>query len=313
MLVQGGGRRAQRGARQRAAAVQHFLANRHADAFLELEAHQRHGTIEGVGGLVHVSSAEQRHDFDEQLWKREPRHGAGGAGEEFLEEEHAAQPAEDADRDVAGRLDDARRLEGRRRILQLDRARARNLPGDSRQQRRLHGESGNGRVVLDDYFDIDRICQRLVMTNDRLRVELGHPRRAHHDGRGARGQRVPAMRDTGPCPFRCRAGHDANAAPHLLHRHLEHPATLGIVQARDLARDPKRGDPVHTGVNEQIDDPPEAGFIDVAARQERRREDGIHALKLHGNSRPSLSELPFDSKRPSRHERVREHPSRRDC
>src|SRR5262245_49870242 len=85
------------GVRDRAAASQHFLADRHPDPFLELEAHQRHALIEDVSGLVHGPRAEEGHDLHEDGGKREAGHRAGAAGHQLFEQEHAAQPAEDGD------------------------------------------------------------------------------------------------------------------------------------------------------------------------------------------------------------------------
>ena len=79
-------------------------------------------------------------------------------------------------------LEDARRLERRRRILELDRPRARDLLGDPRQEPRLHRVAGDRRIVLDDDFDVDRLGKGVKMPQDRVRIQLRHARRADHDG-----------------------------------------------------------------------------------------------------------------------------------
>ena len=47
----------------RSAAAEHFLPDRHPDAFLKFEPHQRHLGVEDVGGAVDVPAAEQRHNL----------------------------------------------------------------------------------------------------------------------------------------------------------------------------------------------------------------------------------------------------------
>ena len=61
-LVERGRGRAGRRARQRAAAMQYFLANRHPDPFLKLEPHQRNSAVEHVRRIVDAAGAKQRHD-----------------------------------------------------------------------------------------------------------------------------------------------------------------------------------------------------------------------------------------------------------
>ena len=55
ILIELGAGRADDRVRDDAAAAQHFLANGHADAFLELEAHQRHEPVEHFGGAIDVA------------------------------------------------------------------------------------------------------------------------------------------------------------------------------------------------------------------------------------------------------------------
>src|SRR4029078_5467388 len=89
-----------------------------------------------------------------------------GAGNQLFQQEDAAETAEDLDGGAGGGLENARRLERRRRVLELDRARGRDFSGDAREERRLHGEAGDRRVVLHDNRQIDRVGQRPVVRDD---------------------------------------------------------------------------------------------------------------------------------------------------
>ena len=177
-------------------------------------------------------------------------------------------------------LQDARGLERRRRILQLDRARARNLFRDPREQRRFHRVARNRRIVLDDDLDVDRLGQRVVVADDGFGVQLRHPRRADHDGGGAGGLRGAAVGDAGARPFRGRPGDDADAAVHVTGDDLEHALTLAIVQAGHLAGHAERGDAVDARANEEIDDPAQAVVIDLARSRKWRRQNRIDSLEL---------------------------------
>ena len=121
------------------------------------------------------------------------------------------------------------------------------------------------------------------MTDDRLRIQLRHSRRADHDGGRAGVARVPAVRDARARPFCRRSRDDADAAFDLIDHHLEHPATLVVVQARDLTGHPEGGDAVDARRDEQVDDPPEAQLIEIAVRLKRRRQNGIDAFELQGS------------------------------
>ena len=118
------------------------------------------------------------------------------------------------------------------------------------------------------------------MTHDRVRVELRHPRRAHHDGRRADVERLPAVGDAGARPLGRRARDDADASVDLLDDDLEDPAALGVVEPRDLARHAERGHAVHAGADEQIHDASKARFVHIAVRLEGSREDGVDAFEL---------------------------------
>ena len=82
--------------RNGAATRERLLADGHADALLEFEAHQCDRAVEQIGRFVDPSCAEVFHDVDKHLWKSEPRHRADRAGHQLLEQEHAAEPTEDA-------------------------------------------------------------------------------------------------------------------------------------------------------------------------------------------------------------------------
>src|SRR3954469_12737245 len=99
--------RPRRRTRKRAAAMEHFLADRHPDPFLKLEAHQRYSAVERLGSLFHAAAAEKLHDLNEYLGKRKAGHGSGRSGQKLLEQEHTAEAAKDAHRRVSGRFDDA--------------------------------------------------------------------------------------------------------------------------------------------------------------------------------------------------------------
>ena len=111
-----------------------------------------------------------RHDPTRISGKREAGHRAGRAGDQLLEQEDTAEPAEDLHgrcRRAASRMRDG--LERRRRILELDRPRRRDLLRDAREQRRLHREAGDRRIVLDDDRQIDGVGERLVVARRRRR------------------------------------------------------------------------------------------------------------------------------------------------
>ena len=217
---------------------------------------------------------------DEDLREGEPGHRAGRAGDQLLQQEHTAEAAEDLHRGVAGRLEDARGLERRRRILELDRPRRRDLLRDPREQRRLHREPGDRRIVLDDDRQIHRVGERLVVRDDGVGVELRHARRADHHRRGAEILRLPRIADAGARAFGRRAGDDRHAAGGLLDDDLEHLRALVLFEPRDLAGDAERGEPVGPLVDEEVDDAPLAGLVDLAGVSECRRDDGIDALRM---------------------------------
>ena len=64
---------------------------------------------------------------------------------------------------------------------------------------------------------------------------------------------------------------------------LEHAAALRVVEPRDLAGHAERGDAVDAGADEQIDDPPQAGVVEIAGRRERRRQHRIHTFELQAH------------------------------
>ena len=118
--------------------MEHFLADRHADPFLKLESHQRDRTVEHVSRVVELARPEARHDSHEYLRVGEARHGPGRPRQQLFEQKHAAKSAKDSHGRITRGFEDARRLEGRRWILELDRACAWNLLGNPCEKRRLH-------------------------------------------------------------------------------------------------------------------------------------------------------------------------------
>ena len=62
------------------------------------------------------------------------------------------------------------------------------------------------------------------------------------------------------------AGDDRHAARRLLDDDLEHRRALVLLEPRHLAGDAERGQAVDALVDEEIDDPPLAGRVDVARR-----------------------------------------------
>src|SRR5450759_2106645 len=113
------------GALQNSTAAEHLLAERHPDALLELEAHQRHVPIERVRGIVDPPSVEQTDDFDQHPGKRETRYGARRTRKQLLEQINASQAAQDGERSTLGLLENLRGLERGRRIFELDDTRLR--------------------------------------------------------------------------------------------------------------------------------------------------------------------------------------------
>jgi hypothetical protein len=66
---------------------------------------------------------------------------------------------------------------------------------------------------------------------------------------------------------------------------LEHALTFVVVQTRDLARHAQCRESVHARADEQIDDTPQAWFVDLAVRIERGGKNRIDALKCRGHRR----------------------------
>ena len=54
----------------------------------------------------------------------------------------------------------------------------------------------------------------------------------------------------------------------LLDDDLEHVRGAPRRQPRDFAGDAERGDAVDAGVDEEVDDPPQAGLVEIAGRGE---------------------------------------------
>ena len=170
-----------------------FLADRHADAFLELEAHQRHRSIEEIGGVIDLPASSSLHDPDEYLRKRETGHRAGRTRHQLFQQEHAAKPAEDLHGHVAEACSRIRAvLNGvggsSSLIVRADGISLR----DAGEERGLHRKPGNRRIVLDDDRRVDGVGEGLVVADDRVRVQFGHPRRADHDRRRPNRLRLPA-------------------------------------------------------------------------------------------------------------------------
>jgi hypothetical protein len=60
---------------------------------------------------------------------------------------------------------------------------------------------------------------------------------------------------------------------HLIDDDVEDPPALVVIEPRDLAGDPERRDPADAGSNEEVDDAPQAVFVDVSVRLERGGKD----------------------------------------
>ncbi len=188
--------------RQRAAAAQHFLANRHADPFLELEAHQRHRPVEHVGGAIHVCRRGTGVTILTRIsGNANPVIAPVAPAISSSSRNTPPRPPKIRTLEIAGLVENPRRLERGWRIFELDGPRARDLPGDARQQPRLHRVAGDRRIVLHDDLDVHRFGERAVVPHHRLGVELRHPRRTDHDRGGAGRLRLAAV--TG-CRSACR-------------------------------------------------------------------------------------------------------------
>ena len=98
---------------------------------------------------------------------------------------------------------------------------------DPRQQRRLHREAGDRRIVLDDDRDVHGVGERRVVAHDGVGIELRHARRAHHDRRRAALLGLTAVADAGARAVGRRAGNHADAALHLIDDDLEHARRSG--------------------------------------------------------------------------------------
>src|SRR4029079_1488003 len=136
------------------------------------------------------------------------------------------------------------------RVLELDGAGARNLARDPGEKRRLHRESGDWRVILDDNLDVDGVGQRLEMPHDSLGVQLRHARRTDHHCCRADLMRMAAVGYAGPSSLGSGSSHDTDAALHMLNHNLEHSPALTIVEPRDLTRDAERCHTVDAGTYE---------------------------------------------------------------
>src|SRR5438067_1608026 len=117
------------------------------------------------------------------------------------------------------------------------------------------------------------------MADDRVRIDLWHPRRADHDGCRAGIARVPRVLHAGPETISGRAGHDGHAPVDVLHDGFEHAAALAFGQARDLARDAEGCHAGDAAVDEQVDHALQAVVVDLAGRIERCRKYGEYARK----------------------------------
>ena len=154
--------------------VQHFLADRHADAFLELEAHQRHRTVEDVRRLVDLARrGRARRSLTSISGNAKPVITPVAPAISSSSRNTPPRPPKIATFVSPAAVEDARRLERRRRILELDRPRARDLARDAREQRRLHREAGDRRIVLHDDRRFDRVGQRLVVATTASELSLG--------------------------------------------------------------------------------------------------------------------------------------------
>ena len=93
-----------------------------------------------------------------------------------------------------------------------------------------------------------------------------------------------AVADAGARAFGGRAGDDANAAVDVARHDLEDALPLRSSSRATSPVTPSAVTPLTPGANEQIDDAPQAGVVDIACRRERRRENRIHAFELHASS-----------------------------
>ena len=189
--------------------MKHFLPDRHADPFLELETHQRHGAVEHVRRLVDArrrgtatrcgpGSRERQSRSSRRSRRRAvPRAGTRRRGRRISAPRcrpHAARI-----REVLNGVGGSSSLIVRALGISLR---------DPRQQRGLHREAGDRRIVLHDDLDVDRLGERRIVAHHRVRVQLRHARRAHHHGGRAGALRVPAVADARARPFGGRAGDD---------------------------------------------------------------------------------------------------------
>ena len=81
-------------------------------------------------------------------------------------------------------------------------------------------------------------------------------------------------------PSAVRAGDDADASLDLIDDDLEHARPLRLFEPCDLAGHAQRSDAVDAGVDEQIDDTPQARFIEVAVVEKWSWQNGIDAFEL---------------------------------
>ena len=115
------------------------------------------------------------------------------------------------------------------------------------------------------------------MTDDGVRIDLGHPRRTDHHRLRAGIACMTRVLHAGLQAVGGRAGNYRHAAVDVLHDGLEHAAALALGQAGDLARDAERRDAVHTAVNEEVDDALQALVIDLAGGTKRRGKNRENA------------------------------------
>ena len=142
------------GGGERAAAVEHFLSDGHADTFLELETHQRYGAVEAVGRFIEPAGAKQRHDPDQISGYANPVIAPVAPARSSSSRNTPPSPPKmrTGSSPHAARMREV--LNGVGGSSSLIVRAPRNLACDPREQRRLHGEPGDGRVILHDDLDV---------------------------------------------------------------------------------------------------------------------------------------------------------------
>src|SRR5205814_7865557 len=136
------------------------------------------------------------------------------------EEENAAETAEDSNLDaplLSSQLQDARDLERRRRIFELHRTGGWNLASDAREEPWLHRVSRERWVILNDDGNVVGSRDLGEVSDDGVRIDLGHPRRADHHARRAGVSCMPRVLHADLQAVRCGTRDDRDTAIDVLH------------------------------------------------------------------------------------------------